>query len=189
MLGKHSGRAGLRTRARELGYDLSEEELGRLYNEFIALADKKKEVYGDDLRMLILAMYHKSFEVYHLNQMRTSGSDPTMALVKLTKGDETFTETAIGDGPVHAACSAIERIVGVNGRLERFDIRAATPGKDALGAAYVSVNFDGVHVTGNGASTDIIEAAVQAYLNAINKYLALSGDFERPEAEASGTPA
>ena len=187
VLGKHSGRAGLRTRARELGYELSEEELTQLYEDFIALADKKKEVYSDDLRVLIVSMYHQSFEVYTLKQMRTSGSDPTMALVKLAKGTETFTETATGDGPVHAACSAIERIVGVSGRLERFDIRATTPGKDALGAAYVTVNFGGKHVTGNGASTDIIEAAVNAYLNAINKHLAMSEDFQPSAGAKAGS--
>lgn len=102
-----------------------------------------------------------------------------MALVTLRKGEESFTDTSYGDGPVHAACNAIERIAGVSGRLERFDVRATTPGKDALGEAYVTVNFGGKTYKGNGASTDIIEAAVSAYLNALNKYLALSESFTR----------
>jgi len=75
---------------------------------------------------------------------------------------------------VHAACMAIERIVGISGRLEEFQIRAASPGKDAMGEAHVIVNFENRPFTGTGASTDIIEAAVLAYLNALNKYLALS---------------
>ena len=96
-----------------------------------------------------------------------------MALVKLKRGEEFFVETATGDGPVHAACMAIERITGVTGRLSGFQIRAATPGKDALGDAHVTVEFEDRAYYGTGASTDIIEAAVMAYLNALNKYLAM----------------
>lgn len=96
--------------------------------------------------------------------------------MKLRKAEETSVETATGDGPVDAACRAIERIVGVRGRLEEFTIRATTPGKDALGEAHVQVSFEGRAFNGNGVSTDIIEAAALAYLNALNKYLALSGN-------------
>lgn len=174
VLGKHSGRAGLANRSEHLGYKLDDATITQLYEKFIALADKKKEVYDDDLRMLIVSLNNESFEVYHLKQLRTSGNDPSMALVTLSKGEETYTDTATGDGPVHAACMAIERIIGVSGRLEQFDVRATTPGKDALGEAYVTVSFNGKTYKGNGASTDIIEAAVTAYLNAMNKYLALS---------------
>ena len=117
-----------------------------------------------------------TFEIYSLQDLNTSGKNPAMALVKLKKGeDETpLTDTAIGDGPVDAACRAIERVVGVSGKLEEFTIRAATPGKDAHGEAHVVVNFENRRYTGIGASTDIIEAAVLAYLNAMNKYLAIS---------------
>lgn len=173
VLGKHSGRAGLAKRCEELGYQLTPDEVTTLYSRFIALADKKKEVFEDDLRVLIVAMRDESFEVYQLEQVRTSGHDPTVALVKLRLGDNVIMETATGDGPVHAACMAIERITGISGRLEKFDIRAATPGKDALGEAHVIVDFGGKRYTGSGASTDIVEAAVQAYLSALNKYAAL----------------
>ena len=173
VLGKHSGRAGLTKRCEELGYQLSSDEIATLYERFIALADKKKEVFEDDLRVLIVAMRDESFEVYQLEQVRTSGHDPTVALVKLRLGENVIMETATGDGPVHASCMAIERITGIIGRLEQFDIRAATPGKDALGEAHVIVDFDGKRFTGSGASTDIVEAAVQAYLSALNKHAAL----------------
>lgn len=182
VLGKHSGRAGLASRCEELGFKMSGEELNELYEIFIDLADKKKEVYSDDLRMLIISQHHERFEAYHLEQVRTYGNNPTTAFVQLRKGDQVFQETAYGDGPVHAACTVIERITGVAGRLETFDIRATTPGKDALGEAYVTVRFDAMQVRGNGASTDITEAAVTAYLNAVNKYLAFT------EADAAGTP-
>ncbi len=171
ILGKHSGRAGLAKRCTELGYSLNDEEVGQLYEKFIVLADRKKEVFDDDLRMLILGIQQEHFEIYHLEQVLTSGNDPAMALIKLRRGGETLMDTALGDGPVHAAFMAVERIVGASGRLEQFEIRATTPGKDALGEAYVTVIFDGRSFRGNGASTDIIEAAVLAYLNATNKYV------------------
>jgi 2-isopropylmalate synthase len=155
VLGKHSGRAGLAKR------------------RFIALADRKKEVFEDDLRVLIVAMQDKTFEVYKLNYVRVSGTDPAMALVSLRKGSTNFIETATGDGPVDAAFMAVESIMGVSGKLSDFSIRAATPGKDALGEAHVAVEFDSRLYTGTGASTDIIEAAVQAYVNAANKFAAL----------------
>ncbi len=122
--------------------------------------------------MLILGVQQDSFELYHLEQVRTSGNDPAMALVKLSRGDQTLMDTAVGDGPVHAACMAVERIVGVSGRLQQFEIRATTPGKDALGEAYVMVSFGDRVYRGNGASTDIIEAAISAYVSAVNKYVA-----------------
>lgn len=173
VLGKHSGKHGLSRRAEELGYDLTDAELTQLYAKFIELADKKKEVFEDDLRVLLTAMRSETFDIYHLVDIRTSGSDPAMALVKLRKGEEEFVETETGDGPIDAACRAIERILGVQGRLTDFTIRAATPGKDALGEAHVTVLFDRRPFSGTAASTDIIEAGVSAYLHALNKYLAL----------------
>lgn len=173
VLGKHSGRHGLKKRCEELGYELDSAELGVMYERFIALADKKKEVFDDDLRLLLVSLRDESFDVYQLKQVRTEGNNPAMALVVLGKGEEELRETAMGDGPVHAACMAIERLTGVTGRLDDFSIRAATPGKDAMGEAHVTVDFEGNLYYGNGASTDIIEASIHAYLNAVNKFLAL----------------
>lgn len=173
VLGKHSGKHGLTKRCEELGYSLTPDEITALYDRFIALADRKKEVFEDDLRVLIAGMRDETFETYHMEQLRCSGGDPTVALVKLRKGDQEFIETATGDGPVHAACMAIDRIIGQAGKLIEFTVRAATPGKDALGEAHVTVSFPGHEIGGTGASTDIVEAAVHAYLNSVNKYLAL----------------
>lgn len=175
VLGKHSGRAGLAKRCEELGYQLNDQDISKLYERFIALADRKKEVFEDDLRVLVVAMQDKTFEVYHLEAVRTSSTDPAMAFVRLKKGELELMDTATGDGPVDAAFQAVDRITGVDGSLQEFSIRAASPGKDALGEAHVVVKFDGTKrtFTGTGASTDIIEAAVQAYVNAVNKKLAL----------------
>ena len=174
VLGKHSGRAGLAKRCEELGCHLSDEELARLYERFLVLADRKKEVFEDDLRVLIVALQDATFEVYHVDQVRTSGGDPAMAFVKLRKGEVMLMDTATGDGPVDAAFMAVDRITGVSGELKDFSIRAATAGKDALGEAHVIVAFGGKRsYAGAGASTDIIEAAVHAYVNAVNKCIAL----------------
>lgn len=178
VLGKHSGRAGLAKRCEELGYSLSKEELDKLYEKFMALAERKKEIYDEDIILLIVSLHQEQIETYHLEQVRTAGHDPYTALVKLRKGDEHLMDTAIGDGPVDAACRAIERITGVLGQLEQFDIRATTPGKDAIGEATVVVKFNGKNITGNGSSTDIVEAAVKAYLNAVNKYIAIRDALE-----------
>lgn len=174
VLGKHSGKAGLAKRCEELGYELASDEVAKLYEKFIKLADQKKEVFDDDLRILLLGLRDETFETYSLEDLNTSGKDPATATVELRKGEETLKASASGDGHVHAACTAIEQIVGVSGRLEEFQIRAASPGKDAMGEAHVVVNFEKRPFTGTGASTDIIEAAVLAYLNALNKYLALT---------------
>jgi 2-isopropylmalate synthase len=186
VLGKHSGRAGLANRAKALGYELTEDEVGQLYTKFIALADKKKEVFDDDLRMLIVSLNNETFETYHLKQVRTSGGDPAMALVEVQRGETSITEMATGDGPVDAACRALEKAVGVSGRLEQFEIRATTPGKEALGEAYVSIQIGDKSYKGNGADTDIVVAAAAAYLNALNKYVALKDSFSTSEARAAG---
>ena len=171
VLGKHSGRAGLAKRCEELGYTLGSDEIAELYQRFIKLADQKKEVFDDDLRILMLSIRDETFETYALERLNFSNKE---AMVELRKGkDEILAESALGDGPVDASCKAIERIVGVQGTLEQFQIRAASPGKDALGEAHVIVQFEHRPFTGSGASTDIIEAAVRAYLNALNKYLAV----------------
>ncbi len=174
VLGKHSGRAGLAKRCEELGHQLTPQDVAKLYEKFVALADRKKEIFEDDLNVLVLSLQDKTFEVFQLLQVRTTGGDPSMALVTLKKGDTELTDTATGDGPVDAACQAVDRIMGVSGKLKEFSIRAATPGKDALGEAHVIVEFNSKSFTGTGASTDIIEAAVQAYVHAANKYVAIN---------------
>jgi 2-isopropylmalate synthase len=172
VLGKHSGRAGLATRCAELGYELDETKLSKFYDRFIDLAERKKEVFDDDLQMLIVSMSDEDFRIYRLLEFETFGHNPAKAIVRLAKGEENTTDTAAGDGPVDAACRAIERIAGVAGQLDSFEIRASTPGKEAVGEAYVVVKFDGRPVKGRGASTDIVEASILAYLDAVNKHIA-----------------
>ncbi|MFP4499495.1 MAG: 2-isopropylmalate synthase [Candidatus Hydrogenedentota bacterium] len=186
VLGKHSGRAGLAKRCAELGYQLTKEDMDKIYERFLDLTDKKKEVYDADLIMLVVSMYDESLQVYHLDKVRTSGGDPAMAYLQMSKGEEEIIETAWGDGPVDAAFRAVEKIMGVNGHLEQFDIRASTPGKEAMGEAYVAVVFDGKPYRGKGASTDIVVAAVQAYVDAANMYLVLKESREQSSPATAG---
>jgi len=103
------------------------------------------------------------------------GTETPIAVVGLKKGDETFKEVAYGDGPLDAACKAIDKITGAKVELVSYSLNATTKGKDAMGDALVRIAVEGGRtITGHGASTDIIEASAKAYVNGINKMLALS---------------
>jgi 2-isopropylmalate synthase len=173
VLGRHSGRHGLRKRCEELGFRISDEALGDLYQRFIALTDKKKEVYDEDLLVLLEEEIESAPEVYHLDYLQTTAGNATVptATVRLTKGEESWLDSSVGDGPVDAAYRAVERITNVGGRLLDYSLRSVTKGKDALGEVFVTVQFEETVIVAHASSTDVIEASVKAYLNALNKFL------------------
>jgi len=171
VLGKHSGRHAFKKRLEELGVDLGEEDLNKAFGRFKDLCDRKKEVFDEDLLALVEDELLTSGHGYTLEHLQfTSGTNivPT-ATVRLRMRDETFQESGWGDGPVDAAYKAIDLITKVPGTLLEYQIRAITAGKDALGEVTAAVEIDGQRVVGRGSSTDVIEASVRAYLNAINK--------------------
>jgi 2-isopropylmalate synthase len=176
VLGKHSGRAGLLARCEALGFALSEEELNEVYERFIDLADKKKEVTDEDLVALVEDILNLIDEVYQLEYLQTTSGNKTeaTATMRLRRGEESILDSNVGDGPVDAAYKAIERITGVSGRLLEYSVNAVTIGKDAMGEALVKVRFEGDVVGGHGLSTDVIEASAKAYLNALNRWLSVS---------------
>lgn len=174
ILGKHSGRHALKQRYAELGYELTEEELERAYKLFCSIADKKKEIFDDDLEAILEAGVTSTEEIYQLENLQiTSGTNlrPT-ATVELRQGNEVTVDSATGDGPVDAAYRAIERITGIVGVLKEYSIKAVHSGHDALGEVFVRVDFDGYLYNGRAASTDIITGSVNAYLEALNRALA-----------------
>jgi 2-isopropylmalate synthase len=174
VLGKHSGRHAFKKRLEELGVDLGEEDLNKAFGRFKDLCDRKKEVFDEDLLALVEDELLTSGHGYTLEHLQfTSGTNivPT-ATVRLRMQDETFQESGWGDGPVDAAYKAIDLITKVPGTLLEYQIRAITAGKDALGEVTAAVEIDGRRVVGRGSSTDVIEASVRAYLNAINKVVA-----------------
>ncbi len=171
VLGKHSGRHAFKKRLEELGVDLGEEDLNKAFGRFKDLCDRKKEVFDEDLLALVEDELLTSDHGYSLEHLQfTSGTNivPT-ATVRLRMQDETFQESGWGDGPVDAAYKAIDLITKVPGKLLEYQIRAITAGKDALGEVTAAVEIDGQRIVGRGSSTDVIEASVRAYLNAINK--------------------
>jgi 2-isopropylmalate synthase len=171
VLGKHSGRHAFKKRLEELGVELSEEDLNKAFGRFKDLCDRKKEVFDDDLLALVEDEVLASNQGYSLEHLQfTSGTNivPT-ATVRLRMQDETYQESGWGDGPVDAAYKAIDLITKVPGKLLEYQIRAITAGKDALGEVTAVVEVDGRRIVGRGNSTDVIEASVRAYLNAINK--------------------
>lgn len=177
VLGKHSGRAGLKNRLAQLGYQVEEKALDDVYQRFLQLCDKKKTIYDDDLVRLVKGSLTQDVKViYELVHLQvTCGSDqiiPT-AYVKLNTPEGVKEASGHGDGPVDAAISVIRDLTQHTGKLVEFRINAVTEGRDALGDSYVKVQFGAELVSGRSSSTDIVDAAVRAYLDALNKYLAL----------------
>jgi 2-isopropylmalate synthase len=171
VLGKHSGRHALRQRYAELGYTLSAEELERVYREFCTIADMKKEVFDEELVALLDDRPPAMKEVYHLENLHVStgtGVRPT-ATVELRNGVERFIDSATGDGPVDAACKAIERITGNGGTLTEYTVKSVSLGHDTVGEAFVRIEYDGLLFNGRAVSTDIITGSVKAYLEALNR--------------------
>ena len=181
VLGKHSGRAALSARLKDLGFDLAGGDLDRAFKAFKDLADRKKEVYDEDLMAIVTdeaTQVEGAYVLEYLHVISGTGVIPS-ATVKLRKDGASFQDSGVGDGPVDAALAAIDAITGLKGRLQDYAIRAATSGKDAIGEVSVKVDFDGTIVSGKGATTDVIEASVRAYLNALNRMVRQSGQRSR----------
>ncbi len=178
VLGKHSGRHAFIDRLEHLGFHgLSEEEVNRGFYRFKALADKKKTVYDQDIHAIMSEEQCDVEEVFTLEALQTSsgsgGICPTATvLIRNNRTGEVHQDAAIGDGPVDAACKAIDRITSVPGELTAYQIRSVTVGKDALGEASLRVQFGGREVKGKASSTDVVEASAKAYINAVNLFLA-----------------
>ncbi|MEO8398867.1 MAG: 2-isopropylmalate synthase, partial [Ignavibacteriaceae bacterium] len=167
VLGRHSGRHGLKSRLVELGYTLSEQELQDVYDKFVKLADKKKEVFDEDLRILMGDRGHEKeeefYELEYIHVMMGTNSIPT-ATVRIKTKSDSIQESATGDGSVDACFNAIERALNIKPKLESYIVRSVTSGRQAMGEVIVRIRNDKDSFTGRGVSTDIIEASVKAYI-------------------------
>ncbi|MBN1348010.1 2-isopropylmalate synthase [candidate division KSB1 bacterium] len=173
VLGRHSGRHGLKSRLETLGYNLSPAELNLAYEQFLKIADKKKEVFDDDLEAMIESDIYKGKKIIELNYFHISSGNhlvPT-ATVGLSVEGVAYQEAACGDGPVDAAFNAIDRVTRLSVQLEDYQLHSVTSGKNALGEVIVKIANNGFQITGHGASTDVIEASIKAYLDAINRLM------------------
>ena len=180
VLGKLSGRAGLRARLEALGYMLSRDELDNVFDAFKVLADKKQEVTDRDLESLMAEEKRVAAEpiTYTLDHVQFSGGDHDIATATvrvLGPGQQVYSDAATGNGPVDAVCKAIQRATGVNINLVDFNIHAVTEGLDSIGEVVIRVEQEGKTHTGRGASTDIIVASAKAYLSGVNRLIAQEG--------------
>lgn len=173
ILGKLSGKHAFEEHLKELGYNLDAEEINKAFEKFKVLADKKKTVLDRDIEALVGEKVSEVSEVYQLVSFQISSGNNVIstATISLQKHGEAIMEAATGDGPVNAAFNAIERTVGFSLDLQDYSLKGVTEGADALGEATVRVAKDGRIFVGRGVSTDIIEASVKAYLNAINRVI------------------
>jgi 2-isopropylmalate synthase len=188
VLGKHSGRAALNSRAQALGFHLTGEQLQKMFEDFKVLADKKKEIYDGDIVALVEQQLHGEGEgewsLVSFEASSGTGRKP-LARVTLRCGDEEFTEElSEGDGPIDAAFSAVEKITQLHLVCKEFQARSASIGRDAQGEASLEIEHDGAIHRGLGVSTDTVEATIKALLNAVNRIIA-----SRKEAAAEDSAA
>jgi 2-isopropylmalate synthase len=189
VLTARSGRHAVKHELKEIGFVLDDTEFEEFYQAFIELADKKKEVFREDLEALMadrLAYTAPTYTLEYLQTVSGSRSIPT-AVVKIKIEDKTFVETDHGAGPIDAAYNAIDKITGINARLENYNLRGVTEGRNALGEVSIKLTYQEKTIVGRGTSTDIIEASVKAYLNGINKLIQL-GKLNGSGVNSNGQP-
>ncbi len=171
VLTARSGRHALRHRIAELGSDLPETEFERVYEAFLVLADRKKEVFDEDIEALVSDKIKQIPEVYTLKSLKAesgTGFTPTAA-VEMEIDGKTVRQTGTGDGPVDAVYRTIAALTGTKSRLAAYLVKGITGGTDALGEVSVTVEEGNKRVVGHGADTDIIVASAKAYVKALNK--------------------
>jgi 2-isopropylmalate synthase len=175
VLGKHSGRNAFFTRIKNLGYKLDEKTSQELFESFKILADKKKVIFDDDIMAMIEERLGSTKEIYSLDYQSASSGTATIptATVRLKYNQngkiEIIQEAACGAGPVDATFKAIDKITKMDIKLTSFILKAVSSGVDALGEVMLKAKYEGMIYSGKGTSTDIVEASVKAYMQAVNK--------------------
>ncbi len=180
VLGKLSGRSGLRSRLEEMGYVLSQDELNEVFADFKNLADRKREVTDADLEVLMSTRRRMEYEpsIYELERVQVSCGNhevPTATVSLKDPDGSVMTDAATGTGPVDSVYKAINRIVGVPNTLTEFTVNAVTEGIDALGRVTIRIEKNGIIYVGRGSDVDIIVASAKAYMSALNRLLAKEG--------------
>ena len=176
VLGKHSGRNALSKKIEAMGYQLTQEELDRVFAGFKSLADQKKEVFDEDIVVLIQKRKFTDEELntYSLETVQgtfESGTTPGATVTLKSRDGKVHTETGQGDGPVDAMYNAIDNITGMTCKLLDYQVMARTRGKDAQGEVTVRVLHESREVLGKGTGVNTVEASAEAYVNAVNKLL------------------
>jgi 2-isopropylmalate synthase len=191
VLGKHSGRHAFRERVKSLGFELDEAEFSRVFEEFKALADKKKELFDGDIEALVLRAENSADGPWSLTDLKITANlnASAEAFVRLDHTDgRSMERTVSGDGPVDAAFKAIEAATGLTVALRKFEVHGVTEGEDAQGEAVIYVEHNQRTYRGSSVSTNIVESSTKAFLEVINRIeLALkTGTRARDERRADG---
>ncbi|MBF16227.1 MAG: 2-isopropylmalate synthase [Chloroflexi bacterium] len=179
VLGKLSGRAGLRARLRELGYELNDEELANIFLKFKDLADNKREITDMDLEAL-MSEQHRIIDTnrtYHVDSVKVVCGNNVIPKAEVTlecPNKDKRQVTSEGTGPVDAVCKAIDQVVKLGAELTEFSVSAVTEGIDSLGEVTIRIQKEGSVYSGRGSDSDIVFASAKAYVNAINRYLMIS---------------
>jgi 2-isopropylmalate synthase len=171
VLGKHSGRHALRSHLKEMGYDLSDEELNLVFTKFKELADKKKKLVDEDLEVIVTEGILRSAEIFNLKYLHVSAGTTVlpMASVEMAIHDRSVRGAGYGNGPIDAVFNSIAKLTGTESELLRFSISALTGGTDAQGEVTVRLGENGLVALGKGADPDIITASAKAYINGLNR--------------------
>jgi len=188
ILGKVSGRHGFKARLEALGFELTAEELSRAFMAFKELADKKAEIDDRDLEALVADKLRTTEETYRLDFVQVSCGDhatPTATVRIIAPDGQIHADAALGTGPVDAVYRAINRIIDIPNELTEFSVKSVTEGIDAQGEVTIRIESDGRSYVGRGADTDIIVASAKAYMNALNRLLAIQ---RRKDAEVRTNP-
>jgi len=188
VMGKHSGRAAFKDRVTQLGYTLPDEQVEAAFVKFKALADKKKEIFDEDIEALIddqLEITKGLWELIGLQVTAGSNTIPTATVTMKDSNGDKLQDASIGDGPVDAIYSAIQRLTGVRVSLTDYRIRAVTKGKEALGEVQIELDHQGRKVRGRGISTDILEASALAYVAGLNRLRSLDTREKRVTQQTS----
>jgi 2-isopropylmalate synthase len=192
VLGKHSGRHAFRERVEALGFELDELEFNRVFEEFKALADKKKELFDGDIEALVLRAEGSAAGPWQLTELAIEAKSgaAASASVLLTHSDgRSARRTASGDGPVDAAFKAIEAATGIAVCLRKFEVQAVSEGEDAQGEARVYVEYNHKTYRGASVSTNIVESGTRAFLEVINRIELAQAGVRTREERAAATPA
>jgi 2-isopropylmalate synthase len=172
VMGKHSGRAALRAKLKDLGFDLADNQLNDVFVRFKALADRKKEVFDEDL-IALMRTQEEAAERIQVKFLRViCGTEaPQSADITLTIDGQDHQMTAQGDGPVDATFRAINALFPHHAKLQLYQVHAVTEGTDAQATVSVRLEEDGRIVTGQSADTDTVVASAKAYVAALNNLL------------------
>jgi 2-isopropylmalate synthase len=187
VLGKHSGRHALAKRYEELGYQLAKPEIERAYQLFCQIADRKKQVYDEDLIAIVNDGFQDIPEMFTLKlfQSVSASEGRSTATVELERDGEVFHDSATADGPCDAAFRAVDRITGIPATLLDFSVHTVGPGTDGVAEVQIRARFEGREFTGKSISCNVVEAAARAYLHAANK---AGYELKRLAASAAASP-